>query len=106
MFAEVSDKIPSLVAIWIVGLIATAAVYALCRRHWLSAFLMLPVCLWLLSEIHYEFFTDIRSAIIEEQGAGYLVQLGISASLPALVASFFALISLRSLFRPAIRRTE
>jgi hypothetical protein len=89
IFAEVSDKIPGLVIVWFAGLAAALTIYALCRLHWSAAFFLLPVCLWLVWNIHYEFFTDIRSNIIEEQGVGYLIQIGISASLPAFVALLF-----------------
>jgi hypothetical protein len=89
MLAEVSDKIPTLATIWVAGLIAAAVVYTLCRLHCSVAFILFPICLWLMWEIRYEFFTDIRSAIIGGQGVGYLVQLGISTGLSSLVALFF-----------------
>lgn len=80
--AEVSDKLPTLVQIWIIaasaGLLCLVAAYF---RGWLAALLAATPLAWfisLFSEIHS---ADIRPALLAEAGQTYYVQAYLAALL-------------------------
>lgn len=79
VLAEVSDKEPSIISVWSVGVTAALVCYFGSRqRRWLAPVLgALPV-LWFASlfvEIHS---TDIGSYLYAEQGPAYYVQAYLS----------------------------
>lgn len=79
VLAEVSDKEPSVLCIWSVGVAAALVCYFGSRhRRWLAPVLGGLPALWygsLFVEIHS---TDIRSYLYAEQGAAYYVQAYLS----------------------------
>ncbi|HWV14157.1 MAG TPA: hypothetical protein VN030_01915, partial [Cellvibrio sp.] len=75
VFAEVSDKEPSLFFVWAVGVVAAVICFvSACFRKWLALALAVLPLLWFIS-----FFMDIHSAdvgpfLYAEQGLSYYIQ--------------------------------
>jgi len=90
--AEVSDKIPSLVRLWIEGLaLAVLAVFLVRRRLWLG---LIPVALSaILLFDTWDMFRDpsVAEAVRSEQGASYIVSAWVAPALSFLVVGLAAL---------------
>jgi len=88
MFAEVSDKMPGLLAIWMVSIGLAALVFA-CRRfsRW-SLVVTVPLAAWTAWSVWREFVTDtnLRQAVLTELGYGYLIQVVAGGCLPLIAA--------------------
>ena len=88
MFAEVSDKVPGVLAIWIVSIGLAALVFA-CRRfsRW-SLVATVPLAAWIALSVWREFLADtyFRQAVLTELGYGYLIQVVASGCIPLIAA--------------------
>src|SRR5262245_28882633 len=85
IFAEVSDKVPTLRNIWVAtAVISLACLFATGRKRW-AAFATLPViAFWALiitSEIRDDY---VGPAIVSELGRSYVMQAYIAAVTPVL----------------------
>ena len=99
MFAEISDKMPSIGLLWIVGLIAAALVLAFFRYSRYSLLLALPLAAaWFAGTIR-EFFGDsfFNSAVSLEMGRAYLLQVVFTSALPFTAVLICGAVLLRSL---------
>lgn len=82
VFAEVSDKEPSLLFVWTIGAVAAIiCFFGTYFRKWLAPILAAPPLLWFASflmEIHSE---DVGPYLYTEQGLSYYVQSYLSLTL-------------------------
>ncbi len=87
ILAEISDKMPGMFIVWIVGCILAVVAVGCCRvSKWLYL-LMIPVASWLAYAGWHDNVADryFHDAIVTELGKGCLIQ-SISASFVPLVA--------------------
>jgi hypothetical protein len=88
MFAEVSDKVPGLLAIWMVSIGLAALVFA-CRRfsRW-SLVVTVPLAGLIAWSVWREFVADtyFRQAVLAELGYGYLIQVVAGSCVPLIAA--------------------
>ena len=88
MFAEVSDKAPGLLAIWMVSIGLAALAFA-CRRfsRW-SLVATVPLAAWIAWSVWREFVADtyFRQAVLTELGYGYLIQVVAGSCIPLIAA--------------------
>lgn len=88
MFAEVSDKVPGLLVIWMVFIGLTALVFA-CRRlsRW-SLVATVPLAAWIAWSVWRGVVADtyFRQAVLTELGYGYLVQGVAGGCIPLITA--------------------
>ena len=84
MFAEVSDKIPTLPLLWLYGILAAILVGLICRLLKPAIILCIPLLAWIAVSWCGEFFTDVRSAVVQERRL-YLVQVLITSAFPLVV---------------------
>lgn len=86
LLAEISDKVPSVTAIWAMGLGTAAVCVLVCYRlKWgwvVSAALAMPLIGWYWQE----FVADhaMYRAVLSEKGRAYIIQAAISSLLPVL----------------------
>jgi hypothetical protein len=88
MFAEVSDKVPGLLAIWMVS-IGLAALVFVCRRFSrCSLAATVPLVAWMAWSVWREFVADtcFRQAVLTELGYGYLIQVVVGGCIPLIAA--------------------
>jgi hypothetical protein len=83
MFAEVSDKEPTIVVIWSVGILVSLACFFVCRWRRLAACLVLPVAaIWafgITSEVRDPY---VGPAIVQELGRSYVASAYLLAVAP------------------------
>ena len=99
MFAEVSDKVPSIGSLWIVGLVGLVAVVTFFRLSRYSLLFSLPLAaLWLIGTFR-EFHGDshFKSAVISEMGSRYLLLVVFTSALPLFAVLICAVWLFRSL---------
>ncbi len=88
MFAEVSDKVPGLLTVWVVSIGLAALVFA-CRRfsRW-SLVVTVPLAAWIAWSVWTDFVADtyFRQAVLAELGHAYLIQLVACGSIPLVAA--------------------
>lgn len=85
-FAEVSDKIPGVTELWTLGIIFAMTVFLICRRFKWTLIFFLPLALAWAVGVFREFFMDqfFKTAVIEEMGYSYLLQVIFANSLPLI----------------------
>ena|SRR6267378_4909609 len=91
ILAEVGDKEPSLIEIWIVGLVVSCVVFFLCRWRRMAVWVRLPIAvfpgLMIIPELRDPY---VGSAIVAELGSDYVWHAYFAALCPlvALVKGF------------------
>ena len=92
MFAEVSDKIPSVPELWALGIVCAAIAFCICRYFKPALVVCVPLALLWVIGVCKELFGDeyFKAAVVGEMGYGYLLQVVVTNSLPllALLAGF------------------
>jgi hypothetical protein len=99
MFAEISDKIPTIGGLWLMGLIVAGLVFGMFRYSRYTLLLSIPLAgLWLAGIIR-EFYGDkyFRTDVVAEMGSAYLHQVVFTAALPLIAAIFCGVLNLSSL---------
>ena len=88
IFAEVSDKVPGLLAIWVFSIGLAALVFACRRFSRRSLVVTVPLATWLAWSVCREFVADtyFRQAVLTELGYGYLIQLVVCGCIPLIAA--------------------
>ena len=93
MFAEVSDKIPSVPELWALGIVCAAIAFCICRYFKPALVVCVPLALLWVIGVCKELFGDeyFKAAVVGGMGYGYLLQVVVTNSLPllALLASGF-----------------
>jgi len=85
LLAEVSDKEPSITALWCIAAFFSFAVFTLCRRHRAGGLFIAPLALiWagaVISEVRDPY---VGPALCEEFGQGYEVQAYVTVIVPLI----------------------
>lgn len=108
MFAEISDKIPTIGGLWLVGLIFAGLTFVMFRLSRDTLLLSVPLTgLWLVG-ITREFYGDeyFKSVVIAEMGRSYLHQVVYTAALPLIVTLVCGALYLRSLRSIAAKKSH
>lgn len=99
LFAEISDKMPTVVQHWLLAIIGAALVFGMYRASRLTLLVTIPlsgIWLWCAGR---EFQGDeyFQSAVETELGLSYLSHVSVTAALPLVVAAVSTFLGLRSL---------
>lgn len=88
IFAEVSNKVPGLLAIWVCSFGLAALVFACRRFSRRSLVVTAPLAAWIAWSVYREFVADtcFRQAVLAELGYGYLIQLVACGCIPLIAA--------------------
>lgn len=103
LFAEISDKMPTVVQHWLLAIIGAALVFGMFRVSRWTLLVTIPLSgIWLWCA-RREFQTDeyFRSAVETELGSSYLSQVSVTASLTLVAAAVSTFLGLRSPRRTA-----
>lgn len=83
--AEVSDKEPSVVVIWLISLYLSGLVFLLSRwRKWASLIALPFIGFWAFALVVELRDPNVGTAILQELGRGYVVQAYVAAVVPIM----------------------
>ena len=97
LFAEISDKMPTVGRLWLLGIIGAALVFGMFRVSRWTLLVTIPLSgIWLWC-VRREFQADeyLRSAVATELGSSYLSHVSVTAALPLVAAAFSTFLGLR-----------
>lgn len=89
ILAEISDKEPSLLTVWLVAALFSVASFAICRfRRWTALIAIPLIGVWAIGLFSELRSPDVGPAIIQELGRSYVIQSYIAALIPLLFVLF------------------
>ena len=94
LLAEVADKEPTLLFLWVgAALLSLASFFAARWSRWTLLITMPAALIWVFIVLDDIWSWDVGAAIVEELGTSYVIQSYISAFAPLVfgVASFFVM---------------